>query len=258
MCMCVRFFQAVKALTLPALNKIICVQTSIPMYVCMHIQMYINLQQLFVVALRARQPTTIVLQIQIQKLQNVPLWDYLPMVHGGWDTVYPIYGNQNAMQRKCTINKGSPSPSPDGAVVKLNCFGCRYFCCCCYIPALLQYHTKELAALLNRTKSSNILLCLLHLITAGMRVTAARDKPFKKQQLLSNMEKGFKINILYLLALKTSFKLKSFANIDIDNNNSFPIRKLQFWYFLALLICKFELLTPILISIKRRTALSMR
>lgn len=178
------------------------------------------------------------------------------MVHGGWDIVY--YGNQNAMQRKCTINKGSPSPSPDGAAVKLNCFGFRNFCCCCFLPALLQLHTKEL----GRTKSSNILFCLLHLIIAGMRVTAARDEPFKNKNWFSIRKRDLRLTFWYFLALKTTFKLNSLANIDIDNANSFPIRKrdvkLQFWYFLVLLICNFELLTPIFISIKRCTTLSMR
>lgn len=99
-CVCVRFFQAVKALALPALNKIICVQTSILMYVCIYVQMCINLQHLFVVALRARQPTTIVLRIKIQKLQNVPLWDHLPMVHGGWGHSVP-----NLWQSKCNAKQ---------------------------------------------------------------------------------------------------------------------------------------------------------
>lgn len=130
---CVRFFQAVKALALPALNKIICVQTSILMYVCINVHTNVYKSSTFIcccLCAHANRRRSC-FEFKSRSCKTSHCGTTCPWSMGDGDTMYPIYGNQNAMQSKCTINKGPPFPSPDGAAVKLNCFGCRCFCCCC-------------------------------------------------------------------------------------------------------------------------------
>lgn len=106
-------------LALPALNKIICVQTSIPpIYIHTYMNTYKSCVHLFIVQFerRARTPTdTIVLEIQIQKLQNVhsgttgygPWW-YGDGVGGGTACCVPnllLHCSAICCQSKCNAKQ---------------------------------------------------------------------------------------------------------------------------------------------------------